>query len=220
MTNQLFKKFGLLFCSMGLLWQAGYSQGIGGDFLNEVPINPIPASMTFEEYQDMNRRLTVGMALFAIPIPGMIHYYAGEKRSAKILFGTALVGVGSILMGASNLEQGDFPTSDFDLLILNPGDDKKERQYEKIPTFISGTDTTYKLNEIYRKETGGSGGLIVLGAALIIGEYLYDYIHGIRTIEMKRDRVRYKYGQMLEFSMSPQIDPYKNYTGLNFALEF
>ena len=48
-------------------------QGIpSGDILNETPLYPVPAEMTFEEYQDMNRRLTIGLALTSIPIPGIV----------------------------------------------------------------------------------------------------------------------------------------------------
>ena len=35
-------------------------QSFGGDVLNESPLTPVPADMTFEEYRDMNRRLTIG----------------------------------------------------------------------------------------------------------------------------------------------------------------
>ena len=49
----------------------------GGDMLTETPLYPVPAEMTFEEYQDMNRRLTIGLALTSIPIPGIVHRYAG-----------------------------------------------------------------------------------------------------------------------------------------------
>ena len=55
-------------------------QSFGGDLLNESPLSPVPADMTFEEYRDMNRRLTVGLTLWAIPIPGLIHDYADEKK--------------------------------------------------------------------------------------------------------------------------------------------
>ena len=55
----------------------------GNDTLSENPIYPIPAEMTFDEYQDMNRRLNVGLLLAAIPIPGTIHHYAGEKKNSK-----------------------------------------------------------------------------------------------------------------------------------------
>ncbi len=52
------------------------AQIVGGDILNEAPLMAVPEEMTFEEYRDMNRRLTVGLALAAIPIPGMVHFYA------------------------------------------------------------------------------------------------------------------------------------------------
>ena len=53
------------------------------DILGENPIYPIPSEMTFEEYQDMNRRLGVGLLLAAIPIPGTIHSYAGDVKTVK-----------------------------------------------------------------------------------------------------------------------------------------
>jgi len=192
----------------------------GGDILNEAPLTPVPMEMTFEEYQDMNRRLTVGLALAAIPIPGMIHFYAGEKKTGLIILGTAAAGLGSILVGAASLDDGDFPESDFNLLILNPGDKEKERQYEKIPLKVTGMDTTYKLREIFKEQKGGSGALIILGAALILGDIAYDFIHGIRTIENKRDRVRYKYGQQLGFTYSPTIDLNNDTVGFRLSYNF
>ncbi|NQV38636.1 MAG: hypothetical protein HQ509_11615 [Candidatus Marinimicrobia bacterium] len=220
MKNRLNLHLVICFFVFIVTTQSIFAQGLGGDLLNEAPLVPIPQSMTFEEYRDMNRRLSVGIALAAIPIPGMIHYYAGEKRTAKIIFGTAMLGIGSIVIGASGLEEGDFPDSDFGMLILNADDQKRERRYEKIPISITNTDTTYKLKEIFRKQSGGSGGLILLGAALIVGDILYDYIHGIRTIETKRDRVRYKYGQTLEFSVKPTLDPYTQSAGLSLSWSF
>ncbi len=44
------------FCPKPLAAQTG-----GGDILNEAPLIPIPEEMTFEEYRDMNRRLTLGL---------------------------------------------------------------------------------------------------------------------------------------------------------------
>lgn len=191
----------------------------GGDLLNEAPLVPIPVDMTFEEYQDMNRRLTVGLALAAIPIPGMIHFYAGEKKTGLIILGTAAAGLGSILIGAASLDEGDFPESDFNLLILNPNQDS-ERRYEKIPDEVTGMDTTFSLKEIFREEKGGSGALILLGAALILGDIVYDFVHGIKTIENKRDRVRYKYGQQLGFTFSPDINLNRDTVGFRLSYYF
>ncbi|MBL7073984.1 hypothetical protein ISS37_01930 [candidate division KSB1 bacterium] len=196
------------------------SQVQGGDLLNEAPLTPIPADMTFEEYRDMNRRLTVGLVLAAIPVPGMIHFYAGEKKTGWRILGAAAIGVGSIIVGAVSLDEGDFPDSDFDLFILNQGDKDKERQFEKIPVEMTSTDTTYKLHEIFREREGAGGLLIILGAAILIGDIAYDFIHGIRTIEEKRDRVRFKYGKMLSLSIKPEINFKNNSAGIKLAFNF
>ncbi|MBA7692581.1 hypothetical protein ES703_101148 [subsurface metagenome] len=190
----------------------------GGDLLNETPLSKIPAEMTFEEYRDMNRRLTIGLALAAIPVPGMIHFYADEKKTGWRILGTAAVGLGSILVGAAIAEEGDFPESDFDVLILNPGDKDRERQFKKIPIRISSTDTTYQLQEIHREVSGAGIALVALGAAILIGDIAYDLIHGIKIIEEKRDRVRFKYGKLLSISIKPDIDLGMNSAG--FKLSF
>jgi len=197
--------------------QPGYAQVQGGDLLNEAPLTKIPAEMTFEEYQDMNRRLTVGLVLAAIPVPGMIHFYANEKKTGWRILGTAAVGLGSVLVGATIAEEGDFPDSDFGLLKLNEDEDN-ERRFEKIPTHVSRTDTTYKLQEIFRERSGVGVALVVLGAAILIGDIAYDLIHGIRIIEEKRDRVRFKYGKKLNISIEPDIDLGMNSAG--FQLSF
>jgi len=190
----------------------------GGDLLNEAPLTKIPAEMTFEEYRDMNRRLTVGLALAAIPVPGMVHFYADEKKTGWLILGTAAVGLVSILAGAAIADEGDFPDSDFDLLILNSDDeDREERRFEKIPIQITDTETTYRLQEIHREASGAGIGLVVLGAAILIGDIAYDLIHGIKIIEEKRDRVRFKYGKLLSISIEPDIDLGMNSAGFKMS---
>ena len=60
------------------------AQDFNADPLSETPLYPIPSEMTFEEYEDMNRRLSQAYLWSSIPIPGSTHYYAGEKRMAGI----------------------------------------------------------------------------------------------------------------------------------------
>jgi len=65
----------------------------------------------------------------------------------------------------------------------------------------------YRLREIERDGDLGIGGpLIALGAAVILYDFIYDFVHGVRVIEEKRDRVRFKYGQQLKLQMSMQND--------------
>ena len=187
-------------------WIAGLSLALlsptaapAQDDLTEVPLVPLPEGMTYEEYRDMNRRLSVGLALSAIPVPGMMHFYAGEPRTGKRLLTTGFLGAASIVAGAALLGEGDFPKSDFELLVLNAGDGDRERRYEKIPVEIDGTTTRYRLRE-QKREPGflPGGALILVGALTLAADYVYDFAHGIQVIEEKRDRVRFKYGKGLQ----------------------
>ena len=167
-----------------------------GDVLNEAPLIPIPQDMTYEEYQDMNRRISTGLMRSAIPVPGMMHFYAGEPTTGKWLLATGLAGVASIIAGAALWEEGEFAETDFDVLVINAGKDK-ERRYEKIPVSLEGETPKYRLREIQRD--GGVGGpLVALGVITIAGSMIYDFLHGIEVIETKRDRVRFKYGKRLK----------------------
>ena len=79
-------RFRYILC-LSLLFNSLQSQSSStlnrGDILSETPLYPVPQEMTFEEYQDMNRRLSQGFIWSAIPIPGVTHYYAGEKAKAN-----------------------------------------------------------------------------------------------------------------------------------------
>lgn len=165
------------------------------DDLTEVPLVPLPEGMTWEEYRDMNRRLSVGLALSAIPVPGMMHFYAGEPRTGKRLLTTSLLGAASIVAGVALLGDGDFPESDFEVLVLNRGDEDRERRYEKIPVEIDGSRVHYRLREQEREPGLLPGALILLGGLTLAVDYLYDFVHGIQVMEEKRDRVRFKYGK-------------------------
>ena len=187
----------------------------GTDLLNENPIYPIPEEMTFEEYQDMNRRLGVGLLLAAIPIPGTIHNYAGEEKIAKKLRWVAAGSVVSIIIGAISTKEGDWEESRYEITELN------EVRYEMIPIGSVGTDIEYKYIELDKMpKFSGATLLIPLGVSVLIADYLYDYIHGIKTIENKRDQVRFKYGKKLDFSFEPTYDINTRMAGINFSYKF
>ena len=185
-----------------VLPSSAVAQGTG-DVLNETPLLPIPQDMTYEEYQDMNRRISTGLMRSAIPVPGMMHFYAGEPTTGKWLLATGLAGVASIIAGAALWEEGEFAETDFDVLVINAGKDK-ERRYEKIPVSLEGETPKYRLREIQRD--GGVGGpLVALGVITIAGSMIYDFLHGIEVIETKRDRVRFKYGKRLKLQAGARM---------------
>jgi hypothetical protein len=191
----------------------------GGDMLTETPLYPVPAEMTFEEYQDMNRRLTIGLALTSIPIPGIVHRYAGEKKKARRLFIIGAGGLGLMIAGASMMGEEKWPESDYETFPPNDGEDNEIR-YEKIPIKQIGDDIEYKLIPMNKQRDGSGGGLIILGALVLVGDIFYDWLHGWKMIINKRDAVRYKYGQQLQFSVKPHVNPLALKAGLNFNLYF
>lgn len=198
-------------------------QSFNGDWLNESPLTPVPADMTFEEYRDMNRRLTVGLALAAIPIPGLIHDYANEKKTAKRIRRIALGSVGLIVAGAlvagASDDQGEWQETDFKVHVEGQG--ASELRYAMIPTGMIGTTVTYDFKPLYREGGGGGGGiLILLGVGLLVADVIYDVYHGVRIIEKKRDAVRYKYGKQLKFSYTPEMNIQNNYAGLKMSYDF
>ena len=188
------------------------------DFLSENPINPIPKEMTFEEYQDMNKRLNVGLLLAAIPIPGTIHHYAGEQKIAKKIRWVAAGSILAIIGGAISMKEDGWKESPYQISIVNEGNDNEIR-YEMVPVGQTGTEIEYKYVELGKKYSGASF-LIPLGICVLIGDYLYDYIHGIRTIESKRDKVRFKYGKKLDFSFTPTYDLKNKTAGISFTYDF
>ena len=191
----------------------------GGDMLTETPLYPVPAEMTFEEFQDMNRRLTIGLGLTSIPIPGIVHRYAGEKKKARRLFMIGAGGLGLMIAGASMMGEEKWPESDYNTMTLNSGEDNEIR-YEKIPISQVGDDIEYKLIPMNKQRDGSGGGLIILGALVLVGDILYDWLHGWKMIINKRDAVRYKYGQQIQVSVKPGVNLNTQYAGINFRLFF
>ncbi len=190
--------------------------------LSETPLYPIPAEMTFEEYQDMNRRMSLAVAWSSIPVPGITHYYAGEKKKAKQLFYIGLGGLCCIIAGAGSEEEKIWPDTTGNLrdnyVIHNEGQDN-EKWFERIPVSMEGDVVHYDLKDV-GKEPKGGGGLIALGVLVLVGDFVYDRLWGFQKIEEKRDRVRYKYGQQLQFSIKPKMEPLAGGFGLSLNVQF
>ena len=189
--------------------------------MSETPLHPIPEEITYEEYQDMNRRINIGVGLAFIPIPGIVHRYAGEKSTAKKL---SYITIGGLLAfaGSSGSQEKKWPESDYELFIINEGLDNEIR-YEKIPGEITGNDSvTYKLNQVYKRvnRVGGNPLLGLIGIVAVFGSYYYDVFHGLKMIHDKREAVRFKYGKKLQYSVRPSFDPFASKAKLNLDIYF
>ena len=194
------------------------------DPLSETPLFSIPSEMTYEEYKDMNRRFNIAIAWSAIPIPGITHYYAGEKKMAKRLLYMGLGGIASLIIGGSMNGEPSWPdTTNSEIrdlyAIYNLGTDDEE-WYEKIPVSIENNQTSYKLEKI-NKESDNAGGLfIAAGIIILAGDFIYDRLWGLKKIEEKRDRVRYKYGKKIKMSFTPKIGFQNGHLGLSLNSNF
>ncbi len=194
------------------------------DPLSETPLYPIPKEMSFGEYQDMNRRMSQALLWSSIPIPGITHYYAGDVKKAKKLFYIGLGGLVCFTVGALSQENAEWPENKDDYFIENIGQEN-EKWFEKIPSSVhiseSGEELVhYNLKEIQKESSGGGEFLMLTGIAIILGDLVYDRIVGLRLIEQKRDKVRFKYGQNLNLSFHPRISPTKKRIGLSLKFNF
>ena len=180
-----------------------FGQNRTPDPLSETPLYPIPSEMTYEEYGDMNRRLSQAFLWSAVPVPGSTHYYAGERTIAKRLFYIGIGGFALFIGGV--MANGDVKWPDYDEnnhIIHNNGSDD-ERRYKKIPTSMNGDIINYDLQEIYKEGSGNGGIFMALGAIILLGDFVYDRLKGINLVEEKRNKIRYKYGQKIEVSFRP-----------------
>ena len=103
------------------------------------------------------------------------------------------------------------------------GDSGTLQRYAKIPLEEEAGNVNYRLKKLDRKTADGAGSaLLVLGVGLIIGEIVHDMIGGIKTIERKRDAVRYKYGKLasVKLSMHPEMNIGHGRVGAHLTLDF
>ncbi len=208
----------VIICTALLSTAPARAEQAAGEALNEVPLYPVPTEMTLQEYRDANRRLGVGLLLATIPIPGMLQFYADEPRSGWKHVGVAGLGLVSVALGAALMDEAeDWPDSDYEIVDIT-GENGTVKRYEKIPVGVEAGSTHYKLRALEREQEGGGALLVALGAGLLVGQWVHGWVDGIRTIERKRDAVRYRYGKSL--SLQPQVDAERERVGLQLALRF
>ncbi|MDP8206059.1 MAG: hypothetical protein P9L92_05290 [Candidatus Electryonea clarkiae] len=205
-----------------LLLHSTHSFAQGGDLLNEMGFQTVPDGMTYEEYRDANRRLAPAVLMAAaIPVPGMMHFQAGEKKRGYYLLGGAFVGAVSILSGIATASEGDeYKETDYGYIDID------NVRYEKIPILVyddNGVENkAYALKELGKEsEISGAGVfLVALGGGILIADYIYDWWHGINVIQEKRDKVRYKYGKQISLGMAPIYNPENGAAGIQLGLKF
>ncbi len=136
--------------------------------------------------------------------------------------GAAVLGGASIILGAAMLDEKDsWEKTNYEIVEVT-GESGKIKRYEKIPIEEEGGVFTYQLRKLNHKTEGAGVAFVALGAGVIIGEILHDWIDGIKTIERKRDAVRYKYGKSAGFklSLNPDVNVERGSLGAKLSLSF
>ena len=118
-------------------------------------------------------------------------------------------------------EKKTWKKSDFEIVDIT-GKSGEVKRYEKIPIEEEAGVFTYRLKKLRHKTDGAGGLFVVLGAGLIVGEILHDWIGGIKTIERKRNAVRYKYGKSAGYTLSvnPNVNMRRGSIGAELSLRF
>lgn len=157
----------------------------------------------------------------SVPFPGSLHFYANERREAWKHVGVAAVGLASIVVGINASDEKDtWPDTEFQIVDII-GQDGTTRRYERIPFEEESGIVTQELRLLRHDRDGGTF-LILIGAGLLVGQLFHDWYDGIKTIERKRNKVRFKYGKNsdLGLNFSPQYDPTTRSLGATLSLEF
>jgi len=142
-----------------------------------------------------------------------------ERKKERRLFFIGAGGLGLMIAGASMMGDEKWSESDYNLMILNAGEDNEIR-YEKIPINQLGDDIEYKLIPMHKQRDGSGGGLIILGALVLVGDIFYDWLHGWKMIVNKRDAVWYKCRQQIQVSIKPGVNLNTQSAGVNYRLFF
>ena len=190
------------------------------DPLSETPLYPIPSEMTFDEYQDMNRRLSQVLLWSYIPLPGITHYYVGEKEMAKRLFYIGMGGLACVIGGSLSMGESTWPDYNENIHIIHNRGTDDERRYERVPVIMEGDIIHYNLKEIHKQSDGDGGYFVALGIVIILSDFIYDRLKGLHLVEEKRNKVRYKYGQQLQLTYKPTFYLSNNLNELGLKLNF
>ncbi|NOZ47344.1 MAG: hypothetical protein GXO79_11270 [Chlorobi bacterium] len=134
----------------------------------------VPSSLTFKEFQILERNLTVKDMMYAMIVPGYTHFYAQENKYGYSLLAIRVIGYSGLLY------------------LLTANDVKIENYSIKIN---SNSLTSYELD----KKQKTSESVLIASSALIVSSYLFDWIHGSYILKEKQENIRFKYRIQLSY---------------------
>ncbi len=140
-----------------------YKKGNNDNFV----MPDIPENMTFEEFQLLSRNLRMKDMLYAMVVPGYSHFYAKEPKIGYYVLGSRMLGYGGLVYSLANTE-GNVKWQNIFGLRFDQADVK---------------------NGDYRTQNT----ITAISLTLIVGSYFFDWIHGKSMLEIKQEKIRFKY---------------------------
>ena len=168
------KLFILIFLSLLIQKSNLFSQDIDlfNKQLNDKFIMPdIDKDMKFQEFQILSRDLRMKHMLYAMVVPGYVHFYTHENKLGYVMLGTRVLGYTGLTYILLNNNAVDFKS----LIGLN------------------FDQNVFPENERTKYTTITTASLM-----FIFGSYLFDWIHGQHMLQTKQEKIRFKYSLKLQ----------------------
>jgi hypothetical protein len=138
--------------------------------------------MNLDEFQVMSRNLRMKDMMYAMIVPGYVHFMAKDTKTGYYLLGLRLASFGALT--AVGLQT----TAKFNDFIHFRFDDLTDRQ--KTPVFILANST-----------------IVIMSISTIFGTYFYDWIHGQYRLQRNQELIRYKYSVKFNIENTPGFLP-------------
>ncbi len=145
----------------------------------------IPLGMSKKEFQLLSTNLRLKDMLYAMVVPGYVHFKAQEKPMGYTILGArtvGFIGLGAVYYSAQVNGEDWWELGGSD----NPDD-----------IITIGDDWTVRKSDV----------ILVASATLIMTTYLFDWIRGENILKRKQNNIRYKYGMKLKLYQSYSYNP-------------
>ncbi len=152
--------------------------------------------MNVEEYQLLSRNLRMKDMMYAMVVPGYVHFKAHENKTGYYLLGMRATSFAAFATVG-------FQTSAKIKDILNLRfDDALDKT--KTPVFIIANST-----------------VIWISISTIMATYFYDWIHGQHLMSKKQELIRYKYNMKFNIEKTPAFSPQNQvYPSMSLQINF
>ena len=156
----------------------------------------IDKNMNFQEYQLLSRNLRMKDMLYAMIVPGYVHFYSQDNKLGYSMLGTRIAGYSGLLyVLAKNSDRVDLK----DLLRIGFNSS----------IFPEDERTKYSV-------------ITTTSLIFIFGSYFFDWIHGQYILQKKQEEIRFKFSPHITAGIvnNTNINTGKNFNTVIPAIGF